>query len=259
MPHYCIVPLCKNISATLGISFYRLLLKDPELLKKWLIKIRRENTPITEYSRVCSSHFNGGKKKFALTKLARPPPRSQRAAFSNAISNEVDNFLPMDNLKVVATLVLDDTSPAITSAADTCGTVDRHCVGIDVDTQTIRDVINVKTQTTKMTCLVAVQYSPDYDHQSTQTHFYTFGYDHQSTQTEFSTLGKSHQSTQTDRYVSHVGTMTDGEVDIPPFSVEQIKDDDQAIKFYTGFYTFAAACFYFLGPAVTNLCYGQKK
>lgn len=55
--------------------------------------------------------------------------------------------------------------------------------------------------------------------------------------------------------------MTDGEVEMPPFSVEQIKDDDQAIKFYTGFVTFAhlIACFYFLGPAATNLCYGVRK
>lgn len=55
--------------------------------------------------------------------------------------------------------------------------------------------------------------------------------------------------------------MTDGEADIPPFSVEQIEDDDQAIKFYTGFVTFAhmMACFHFQGPAVTNLCYGTKK
>ena len=57
------MPLCKNISGTPGISFYRLPLKDPELLKKWLIKIGRENTPITEHSRVCSAHFNGGKRK----------------------------------------------------------------------------------------------------------------------------------------------------------------------------------------------------
>lgn len=78
MPHYCIVPLCKNISGTPGISFHQLPLKDPELLKKWLIKIRRENTPITEHSRVCSAHFDGGKKKgkddipvvFACTKPA---------------------------------------------------------------------------------------------------------------------------------------------------------------------------------------------
>lgn len=51
--------------------------------------------------------------------------------------------------------------------------------------------------------------------------------------------------------------MTDGEVEMPPFSAEQIKDDDQAIKFYIGFVTFThlMACFHFLGPATTNLCY----
>lgn len=137
----------------------------------------------------------------------------------------------MDN----TTLAVDNNGLAVTSTADTCDSATRHCAGIDADTQTTCDVINVETQTSKMTYHVAVQYSPDYDHQSTQTHFDIIGYDHQSTQTEFSTLGKSHQSTQTDCDVSHVGTMTDGEVDIPPFSIEQIKDDDQAITFYTGF------------------------
>lgn len=55
--------------------------------------------------------------------------------------------------------------------------------------------------------------------------------------------------------------MTDGEVEMPPFDVEQIKDDDQAIKFYTGFVTFAhlMTCFHFLVPAATNLCYGSRK
>ena len=55
--------------------------------------------------------------------------------------------------------------------------------------------------------------------------------------------------------------MTDGEVEMPSFSVEQIKDDDQATKFYTGFVTFVhfMAYFHFLGPAATNLCYGAGK
>ena len=67
---------------------------------------------------------------FAWTKPACPPPRSLHTLFSNAISNKVDNLSPVDNLKDATTLVLDDTSPAVTSAADTCGAVDRHCVGI---------------------------------------------------------------------------------------------------------------------------------
>ena len=62
MPHYCIVPLCNNWSGTPGISFYRLPLKDSDLLKQWLVKIRRENVPLNEYLRVWSEHFEGGKK-----------------------------------------------------------------------------------------------------------------------------------------------------------------------------------------------------
>ena len=89
MPHYCIVPLCNNRSGTPeadGLSFYRLPLKDPVLLKSWLIRIRRENTPVNQHSRVCSAHFEGGRKVgkkdvpsvFAWTKKAsRPPPKER--------------------------------------------------------------------------------------------------------------------------------------------------------------------------------------
>ena len=152
--HYCIVPLCKNVSGTPGISFYRLPLKDLGLLKKWLIKIRRENTPITKHSRVCNKHFNGGKKQgkddipevFAWTKPAQRPPRSQRTASSSTISNEVDSLSPVDNLNDATAMALDDNGLAVTSATDTCDAVTRHCVGIDTDTQTIHDVIDVETQ-----------------------------------------------------------------------------------------------------------------
>jgi len=49
--------------------------------------------------------------------------------------------------------------------------------------------------------------------------------------------------------------------DVPGLDIDQIKDDDNAVKFYTGFLTFAhlIVCFDFLGSAVTNLCYGKKK
>ena len=48
---------------------------------------------------------------------------------------------------------------------------------------------------------------------------------------------------------------------LSPFRIEQIKDDDQAIKFYTGFPTFLhlVTCFNFLRPAVVSLCYNDLK
>ena len=41
------------------------------------------------------------------------------------------------------------------------------------------------------------------------------------------------------------------------FIIENVSDDDNKIKFYTGFSTFALllACFNFLGPSVHNLNY----
>ena len=63
-------------------------------------------------------------------------------------------------------------------------------------------------------------------------------------------------------YTQHRGTITyNRETDASPFLLEQIQDDNQAIKFCTGFPMFShlIACFNFLGPAVSNLCYGTPK
>ena len=67
-----------------GLRFHRLPLHDENLLKKWLVNIRRKNIHINEHSRVCSAHFEGGEKKdkdvptiFAWTKplTHRAPPK----------------------------------------------------------------------------------------------------------------------------------------------------------------------------------------
>ena len=56
----CIAYGCNNRSedASKGISFFRLPLKNPELLKTWIVKLRLENPPIRESSRICSVHFS---------------------------------------------------------------------------------------------------------------------------------------------------------------------------------------------------------
>ena len=55
----CIAYGCNNRSEDLskGISFFRLPLKNPALLKTWIAKLRLENPPIKETSRICSAHF----------------------------------------------------------------------------------------------------------------------------------------------------------------------------------------------------------
>ena len=81
MPHHCIVLQCNNNSVKCPeLSFYRLPLHDENLLKKWLVNIRRQNTSVNEHSRVCSAHFENGKKEgkdavptlFAWTKRLLP-------------------------------------------------------------------------------------------------------------------------------------------------------------------------------------------
>jgi len=106
-------------------------------------------------------------------------------------------------------------------------------VGEDIGTQTRLLTFNAETQTRILYDNVAVQCSPAY----------------------------KDQATQIDCLTNNVATMTDISTDVPAWDVEHIKDDDDAIKFNTGFLTFAhlMACFNFLGPAVSNLCYGKKK
>ena len=68
------------------LSFHRLPLQDQNLLEKWLVNIRA-NINVNSYSRVCSAHFEGGKKQgkndvptvFAWTKAvnSRPPPKQR--------------------------------------------------------------------------------------------------------------------------------------------------------------------------------------
>lgn len=109
MPHHCIVPLCTNNSTMPGLSFYRLPLHDQNLLQRWIVNIRRENIHINTHSRVCSAHFEGGKKKgkdavpmiFAWTKetISRAPPKQRdsivppRAFHSIGITT----FIPPEN------------------------------------------------------------------------------------------------------------------------------------------------------------------
>ena len=72
----------------------------------------------------------------------------------------------------------------------------------------------------------------------------------------------SDASTQTeDLSVSHseASTMTEqnDEQETIPFRFEQIKDDNNAVRFYTGFLSVSVMmiCFTFLGDAVSNLSY----
>ena len=60
----CCVPQCYNNSkVNKDLSFY-VIPKHPELRKKWLHKISCKNFNPTTGHRVCSVHFEGGKKTY---------------------------------------------------------------------------------------------------------------------------------------------------------------------------------------------------
>jgi len=60
----------------------------------------------------------------------------------------------------------------------------------------------------------------------------------------------------------NASTSTDDlETPLTQFCVETFKDDDKAIRFYTGFpsYMLLIVCYNFLDPAVAHLCYHEKR
>ena len=58
-----LVPLYTNNSKLPELSFYRLPLHGKKLLLRWLVNVRRVNTNVNKHSRVCSAHFEGGRKQ----------------------------------------------------------------------------------------------------------------------------------------------------------------------------------------------------
>lgn len=60
MVEHCFAYGCSNGSnnpACAGLSWHSLPLNDPALLRVWLVKIKRTNTPVTKNSYICGNHF----------------------------------------------------------------------------------------------------------------------------------------------------------------------------------------------------------
>ena len=69
---------------------------------------------------------------------------------------------------------------------------------------------------------------------------------------------------QTNTTTVHKAVQTDDldeDGEVTPFRIEQIKNNDKLVNFYTGFPSFShlLTCFHFLGPAVAILCYDPDK
>ena len=84
MPHRCIIKGCNNYSnKTSFLSFHSLPLCKPKLLQRWLSKMKFKGNP-NKHMKVCSAHFEDGKRKgdsdvptiFPWT-YQRPPPKDR--------------------------------------------------------------------------------------------------------------------------------------------------------------------------------------
>ena len=64
MVHFCCVPGCSNRSnRDTAISYFGLPLKNKSLLRVWIHEIGRENLPLNNNTRICSSHFVSAAKR----------------------------------------------------------------------------------------------------------------------------------------------------------------------------------------------------
>lgn len=140
-------------------------LYDGNLLKKWF-DIRRQNTPVNEYSRVCSAHFTDGKKQgknaiFPWTKetISRAPPKQHGDPIivnSKFCSVEVSVHIHPENhvatcTKDLITNTTKDKDVLIKPAVVSLGCNMQSATYCDVGTNTpLKETCDSSTQTDKL-------------------------------------------------------------------------------------------------------------
>ena len=271
MPYHCIVPLCTNRSGSIKRtrnSFHRLPLNNPPLLKEWLVKIRRENVPLNNNSRVCSVHFKGGKKSgpndvpvnFAWTKPPRPPPKVREVCIERSSALTTINVQDRENVLQDLLNVPCSQEKDIGEILNEYGLESEVEEGndfvvneilVDVSTSTYLDnpvkLEDVGIQNVALTLDSGIQAVVNKEEAEIQA-----------------TVTTAEASTEINTRLlrdKDVSTLTDDlKVSLPLFSIECIEDDNKAILFYTGFpsHTLLLTCYNFFGPAATVLCYCEK-
>lgn len=281
MPHHCIVPHCTNRSGNRNgpnrYSFYRLPLHNPPLLKQWLVKIRRENTPLNKNSRVCSAHFKGGKRSgkhdvpviFSWSKRSRPSPRKRQVVASEATSNNLHSSSTNNESETVLQEVFNNQCLETEEDHDNLVDMlveqhepdqDLHDDSSDGGITSNQELVDAVTNTSQITQEdVGIQNAAVMFDSDVQT--CTVVREDAEIQ---ATVTTEEASTDINpgllNIAKHVCTSTDDLNAQAPFNIESIKHDDKAILFYTGFpsYTLLLTCFNFLGPAAAVLCYDKK-
>ena len=206
----------------LHLSFYRLPLNDQNLLEKWLVNIRRANIRLNEYSRVCSEHFEGGKKK-GKKHVPTVFPWSKSASSRPAPKPRADPPPSRKSRSFGVTADIHSENHVSTCSRDLVQ--DTTC---DKEVLVKPDVVGTAVASTNTVLIETAE---------------------ASTQTESLAVKFSDACTMTDEISIESST----------FRIEQIQEDQKAIQFYTGFSSMKLllACFTFLGSAVSKLSYGD--
>ena len=250
MVRHCVAFGCTNRSdkpACKGLSWHSLPLNNKELLKTWLVKIRRENTPLSKNSFLCSEHFDkecftrsfAGRKVslkrgsvptlfcFTSEKTKRNPPKERY--------NDVDLVKPkaaktLDMSSVGDDVVVDENAfneQLIEESADENMTNEAND-DVDVLSEEQKEIINLKEQLTKT----------EQDLQKQIEELKLQLEEEKKARNEMEMLLKKHI-----------------------FRIENIKTNDKLLRFYTGFanYEIFTMVLDILGrDAAANLNYQNK-
>ena len=200
MVNFCAVPGCSNRSDRgTNVSYHRLPINKPALLKQWIHKIGRENLPILDSTRVCSEHFINSKGRklrpdeyptlklpLLAAQVSVPPPRREL----------VRHDLPVKK---------------------------RKC---DSEVETSSDILYCDAQTnTELTWLEIKDMEEELHATKKEIEEY---------KAEYSILKQKQH-----------------------LRLSNIQEDDEKVRFYTGFSSYAAlmVCFNFLGKGSSKLNY----
>ncbi|XP_033118575.1 THAP domain-containing protein 1-like [Anneissia japonica] len=83
---FCTAFGCKNKSdPTKNVSFHKLPLNRPVLLKKWLVNMRRDNPVVSKHVAVCSDHFKPSCFKRDLIGELTGKPSRRRQLVDDAV------------------------------------------------------------------------------------------------------------------------------------------------------------------------------
>ena len=240
--HYCVVKGCNNRSGKSATTkFHSFPLKNKALLQKWLRVIPLKCKNINMHTRICSAHFNGGIKSRNDTPSLFPAQPVSNPAHRKAIkySAAFPRRWPKTITKIrhdhtyalparCATTIKEETVINAQSCLTVIGSIDvlPKC----------RKCSHIATNTNNSTCDVAIST------ESVTTRDISIG-----TEILSHDIGIS----------AAVNTRDVGVEAKLFFSIDQICDNSNLVKFYTGFCDFRTfqIAFTFLGEAVHCLHY----